>query len=522
MPFRTENRSFSTTSFSPPNLLPEHEPESGHEPPKRRRLRFFSGCILILIVLTWSCTKIVSKSNSNFFVGVKNGFFMRQLTHLFSGNRYDLKGEQEDRINFLLMGIGGPGHEGPYLTDTIILASYKPSTKEAAMISIPRDLIVPTGNGSYLKVNHVYALSQKDGFDTAFATTKQVIGDAFGIPIQYMGVVDFQGFIKLIDTIGDIDVTVDRDFTDYQFPTNNKGVEAVNFKKGKQKMDGITALNFARSRHGNNGEGSDFARGKRQQKILIATKEKLSSFNTLFNPQKITALFGLVNEYTKTDIEPWEVVKLIQMTKDTDSNKVTTLALDDSPGGYLYSGISSVDGAYILQPVGGNYSQLQNLVQNLFSNRQLTSEHAVIVLQNGTTIPNKAAVGAATLERAGIKPVASGNAKRTDYATTQIIDYTNGGKPLTRAYLESWLGVTAQTRIPLELLSYTVAKELAITDQKGDPQQLDFLIILGQDVKDLSHGEIIRTLTAEELKNATNTPTTTPNGIPFLITPITE
>lgn len=522
MPFTTDNRSFSTTKFSSPNLLPEHEPEPGHKPPKGRRLRFFSSCVLILIVLTISCTKIVSKSNNNFFVGVKNGFFIRQLTHLFSGNRYELKGEKDDRINFLLMGIGGPGHDGPYLTDTIILASFKPSTKEASMVSIPRDLIVPTGNGSYLKVNHVYALTQKDGLDKAFATTKQVISDTFGIPIHYMGIVDFRGFIKLIDTIGDIDVTVDRDFTDYQFPNNTSGIETVSFKKGKQKMDGSTALNFARSRHGNNGEGSDFARSKRQQKILLATKEKLSSFNTLFNPQKITALFGLVNDYTKTDIEPWEVVKLIQMTKDTDSNKVTTLSLDDSPGGYLYSGISSVDSAYILQPVGGNYSQLQSLVQNLFSNRRLTSEHPVIVLQNGTTMPNRAAVGSATLERAGIKPVASGNAKRTDYATTQLFDYTNGAKPLTRAYLEAWLGVTAQTRIPLELLSYTLAKELTITDQKGDPQQLDFLIILGQDVKGLSRGEIIRTLTAEELNKATSTPTTTPDGAPFLITPVTE
>ncbi|MBI4090599.1 MAG: LCP family protein [Candidatus Komeilibacteria bacterium] len=522
MPFTTENRSFSSAPFSSPNFLPDREPEPPRDPAAGKRWRIFSGCILIIIVLTWSCTKLVSRSNNNFFVGVKNGFFVRQLTHFLSGNRYDLKGEKDDRINFLLMGIGGPGHDGPYLTDTIILASYKPSTKEAAMISVPRDLIVPTGNGTYLKVNHVYALSQKDGLDKAFARTKQVIGATFGIPVHYMGVVDFQGFIKLIDTIGDIAVTVDRDFTDYQFPNNSSGVETVSFKKGDQKMDGVTALNFVRSRHGNNGEGSDFARSKRQQKILIATKEKLSSFNTLFNPRKITALFGLVNEYTKTDIEPWEVVRLIQMAKDTDANNITTLVFDDSPGGYLYSGISSIDGAYILQPVGGNYSQLQNLVQNRFSNRQLTSEHAVVVLQNGTAIPNRAAAGATTLERTGIKPIAVGNAKRTDYTTTQLYDYTNGGKALTRSFLESWLGVTAQTRIPLELLSYSVAKEMNALDQKGDPQPLDFLIILGQDVRDLSRSELIRTLTAEELKAATSTPTSTPDGTPLLITPLTE
>ncbi len=465
---------------------------------------------IVLILLITSCTTIVARSNNNFFVGVKNGFLVRQLTHLFSKNTNLLKGEKEDRINFLLMGIGGPGHDGPYLTDTIILASFKPSTKEASMLSIPRDLIVPTGQGSFMKVNHIYALSQNKGLEEAFRITKTVIGDTFGVPIHYMGVVDFQGFIELIDAVDGVTIKVDRSFTDYQFPAGQNSTQKVSFEEGIKKMDGTTALKYARSRHGTNGEGSDFARSERQQKIILATKERVASFNTLLNPLKITTLFGLVNEYTRTDIEPWEVVKLVQMTKDVDAKKIYNTVLDDSSG-YLASGISSVDGAYILQPVSGNFFQLQSLVQNVFEDTQLKQEAAQIVIQNGTTVPNTAGAVAQYLERAGIKPLSFGNADTQNYLRTHIYDYTKGKKPRTLAFVQSWFGVGAERDIPLELLPYTVARDLELKDEKGDYRELDFLIILGEGLEERGSREIIRTLTPEELMSTTTEafPTTT-------------
>ncbi|OGY93041.1 MAG: hypothetical protein A3B31_00500 [Candidatus Komeilibacteria bacterium RIFCSPLOWO2_01_FULL_53_11] len=516
--FQTENKSFETRSFQSPDLLPEeHRTSDRHEPPPRRQ-KVLSCFFIVLILLITSCTTIVARSNSNFFVGVKNGFLVRQLTHLFSKDTNLLKGEKEDRINFLLMGIGGPGHDGPYLTDTIILASFKPSTKEASMVSIPRDLIVPTGQGSFMKVNHVYALNQKKGLEEAFRVTKSVIGDTFGVPVHYMGVVDFQGFIELIDAVDGVTVQIDRSFTDYQFPAGPNSTQKIAFEAGTQKMNGTTALKFARSRHGTNGEGSDFARSERQQKIILATKERVASFNTLLNPLKITTLFGLVNEYTRTDIEPWEIVKLIQMTKDIDANKIYNTVMDDSSG-YLASGISSADGAYILQPVSGNFFQLQSLVQNIFEDTQLKQEAAKIVIQNGTPVPNAASAVAQHLDQAGIKTLTFGNADKQNYLRTHIYEYTKGEKPRTLAFLQSWFGVGAERNLPVELLPYTVARDLDLKDEKGDYRELDFLIILGEDLKERGSREIIRTLTPEELTSTTTEAFPTSTDSLFVETP---
>jgi len=79
---------------------------------------------------------------------------------------------------------------------------------------------------------------------------------------------------------------------DYTYPTLDYGYQTVRFTEGDQTMDGDTALKYVRSRHGTNGEGSDFARSKRQQKVILAVKEKLSGFGTLANPSKVNAVLN--------------------------------------------------------------------------------------------------------------------------------------------------------------------------------------------------------------------------------------
>lgn len=496
------------TDFNRPttNLLPPEQ----QRPPKATphpRMRFLSFCLIIIIVTLLLMTGVIARGTNRFFVGVKNGFLMRQLTHIFMGGANELKGQASDRINFLLMGIGGPGHEGPYLTDTIILASYKPSTNEVALLSIPRDLIVPTGNGNYQKINSVYALDQKNGVANAFIKTKDVIGRTFGVDINYMGVVDFTGFTKMINAVGGVDVVVDKAFTDNDFPFAENKIRSISFKEGKQHMDGATALQFARSRHGNNGEGSDFARGKRQQKIILATKEKVSSFNTLFNPVKITALFNLVTEYTKTDMEPWEAVQLIQMARSTKSEHIYSFALDDTPGGYLYGGTSSIDGAYILQPRDGTYAEVKNLVTTIFDSGTVRQEQAKVALQNGTKTPNLATTIGGTLQKFGIPPVGYGNAGHPSPLTI-IYDYTNGGKPATQALLESFFKTHATSKIPIDNLAYTVARTMNVKNQKGVYETLDFLVVLGEDIAKAQVNGLIRLLQPGE--RASTTPTSTP------------
>jgi polyisoprenyl-teichoic acid--peptidoglycan teichoic acid transferase len=501
--------SFQTRDFQSPDLLPKESPPAKKTTPGKppKKMRILSCFFIALIIILSSCTALISRSNNNFFVGIKNGFLVRQLKHIFAGAENELKGEAEDRINFLILGIGGPGHDGPYLSDTIILGSFKPSNTQAAMLSIPRDLIIPDGAGRYVKINHIYALDQKNGLEQAFLKTKELIGNAFDLPIHYLGVIDFQGFVETIDTVGGIRVEVDRAFSDYQFPAGPNQYQVVSFDAGHQKMNGLTALRYARSRHGNNGEGSDFARSQRQQKIILSTRDKMASFSTIFNPKKITTLFSLINQYTKTDIEPWEMVKMVQLSKDITGSDIFTYVLDDSPGGYLFSGISSVDGAYILQPRTGDFQQLQILASNMLDDNRFKGEGPSIVVQNGTTIPNLASTIESELANFGVRPLAIGNADRPVFTNTVLYDYTDGKKSRTRDFLESRFKIKAQTIIPLEILSYNVAKNLDITDADGNYAELDFLLILGEDADSNGRSEIIRTLTIEELQ-ATSTATT--------------
>ena len=100
--------------------------------------------------------------------------------------------------------------------------------------------------------------------------------------------------MSFIDAIGGVDIQVEQTFTDWQYPTWDDKWMTVSFQKGKQPMDGQTALVFARSRHGNNGEGSDFARSKRQQLVILAAQEKLFSVGTPTDAKKLAALYSAV------------------------------------------------------------------------------------------------------------------------------------------------------------------------------------------------------------------------------------
>ncbi len=222
-----------------------------------------------------------------------------------------IRGQQS--VNVLLLGYGGDGHSGAYLTDSMVVVHLDFQTGKATLISIPRDLWVevPTGgtSGSDWKINAAYelGLDQSDypnklpqftGADGGGNMAKYVVSQVTGLPIDYFVAVDFTGFEDVINTLGGIDVDVANTFTDYDYPTSDATADGtactgddqatdcrymvVHFDAGEQHMDGATALEYARSRHSlDNGEGSDFARSARQQKVLVAVEQKAESLGIL-------------------------------------------------------------------------------------------------------------------------------------------------------------------------------------------------------------------------------------------------
>src|SRR5437899_3195114 len=162
------------------------------------------------------------------------GDLVALVTNGGGGSTFDSKTRSDRPINILFLGYGGPGHGGPYLTDSMLLLSIKPVSQKAVMISIPRDLVAPVpalpDNGTIpTRINLAYAIgADKQSFpnvrdswrtptgggDLAAATVAEVTG----LPIDYWVAVDFRAFRQVVDALGGIDVTIPEPLDDPYFP----------------------------------------------------------------------------------------------------------------------------------------------------------------------------------------------------------------------------------------------------------------------------------------------------------------
>lgn len=279
--------------------------------------------------------------------------------------------QTDGRTNILLLGSDkrGAGEIKSVLTDTIIIASIGKLDKSVVLLSLPRDLWVESPMGYKDKINSMYAYGGSK-------ETKKVAEKVLGIPIHYYVVIDFNLFKQTINIIDGIDVTVENTFDDFSYPIEGKEnapdserYQTVHFEQGAQKMDGDTALKYVRSRHGNNGEDTDFARSKRQQKTILAIKDKALSLKTLANPTKIKELFNAYSENIDTDISLTDLQGLYLFLQDIDFTKIRSVVLDDRStadnGGLLYApaDTSLYGGSYVLIPRAGDFSQLHAYVQ---------------------------------------------------------------------------------------------------------------------------------------------------------------
>ncbi len=358
---------------------------------------------------------------------------------LFSGQQ--LKGESSGRINILLLGVGDTGHDGANLSDTIMVISYDVKTKQAAMISVPRDLYVKIDDYGSAKINaaHAYGEYYKyAGGGPALAT--KTISEVLGTPIHYYARVDFTGLKEIVNAVGGIDVNVTEDLYDPLYPSDDGlGNKALYIKKGQQHMSGDTALRYARSRE----TTSDFDRARRQQIVLTAIKTKVMSVDTFLNPQKISDIATALGKHLKTDFSVGEIPRGIELFKGVDSAKIKNKVFDNSPEGLLID--DSGAAGYILVPRAGiyNYSKLQAAVKNIFEDNSVQSENASISVQNGTTTSGLANKAATNLTSTGYNVIDISTADTATYSQNAIIDYTGGAKKSTIAALEKLFSAKA-------------------------------------------------------------------------------
>ncbi|MBD3250069.1 MAG: hypothetical protein GF381_00635 [Candidatus Pacebacteria bacterium] len=295
-----------------------------------------------------------------------------------------------EQLNVLLLGYGGPGHEGGYLTDVIQIVQVDFKKMQIGLISIPRDLWVKLPNGQQSKINQAFTLAaDKDNLvKTGGEAAKQMASVVTGLPIDYFVAVDFVGFQRLIGiNLGRIEVQVKETLNDRWYPIKGQELnpcghtpqeiadltarysgfelekqfpcryEHVLFEPGLVKMEGGEALKFVRSRHGS--AGGDFSRSQRAQAVLKGIKNKLFSLKAL---EQAPEFFNQAKENFTTDLN-LEAVKYlgpaIGLTQNYQIKQVilsteNVLSVDQSAGGQ-----------FVVRPKAGenNWSQVQQFVQ---------------------------------------------------------------------------------------------------------------------------------------------------------------
>lgn len=406
---------------------------------KVRRTIVWSLLVIILAVGGYFGWRVYSQMNKIFASGSGN------ILSLINPNQTKaLKGQSRGRTNILLLGIGDSGHDGQYLSDTIILMSIDYKTNSIAMFSIPRDTYVTIPGFGKSKINaaDAYGEEKKKGGGPALA--EQVVQNILGQPIDYYVRVSFSGLKDAVDAVGGVTVNVDNAFCDYNYPVEYKGdTSTVCFKAGPQTMNGIKALQYSRSRHSlQANEGSDFARSKRQQKVIVALKDKILSTNSAYNPKVALNLFNVLGNNVQTDFQVTDFASLFALSKKIDASHIIQKSFDNSPTGMLTSDSSTAAG-YILLPTTGNWKAIQAAVANVFSTIGVTSEKATIQVLNGTWTTGLALTASADLKGQGYNVTATGDNPTKNYKKTVIIDYSGGKKPQTVAALEKYFGVTA-------------------------------------------------------------------------------
>ncbi len=373
-------------------VTPETSPLYAEQPPIlwKRGLGYFLlilGVVLVSLVILFTAYFSKTIAQIQFKTESSPSFFSQisTLTKSLGDDPFEgLKKTDAGRINILLLGRAGEHYPGKNLTDTIILLSIDAEKRKVALISLPRDLYVtlPEEHIS-AKINSLYQYGLSHNQSTRIL--EKAVTSITGEPLHYTFILDFDGFEKIIDTFGGVDLEVMRDIQDERYPGKNYSYETFSLSKGWHTLDGKTALKYARERH-DDPEG-DFGRAKRQQQLLAALKEKVFANSLLFNINTVSDLLNILGDSVKTNATLSEMESFLRLAKKIDTQNIETVVVDAWKQESLLR-VSHVElggvRAFILVPRTGNWQETQELSQNIFSHDQTLKRKAALKEENAS------------------------------------------------------------------------------------------------------------------------------------------
>jgi LCP family protein required for cell wall assembly len=361
----------------------------------------------------------------------------------------------DDIVNILLIGLDSRSNLRGQNTDVIIVVGINKDTKQVSMLSIPRDLwvYIPTYGWSRINVAH------RNGYVNDYpgegpGLLMRTIEVNFGLPIDHWARIDFEGFARVVDELGGVDLTVACPVNLQYRPPNSDNEEEMLLEPGVYHMDGATALRYVRTRRG----GSDFDRARRQHQFLRAMWNQTKSPDLLL---KIPGLWSALKDSIETDLNLGDILSLAPVALDLEPQRIRSRYIGPS----VTTGWVTHKGWQVLLPL---YDKIQQLITNLYafaptSEDEVARENARIQVRNGTYRHQLAQIAADQLRWYGLTVVDTGLADNPDYPETRIIVYNDKPKAVD------------------ELSQVLAVKTNNVIYQPDPNQPADILVILGAD-----------------------------------------
>ncbi len=205
------------------------------------------------------------------------------------------------------------------LTQTMILVRVDPATHHAVMLSIPRDLWVPLSTGGSAKIDAAYAYG-------GAAAAIQTVENNFNVTVNYWAWIGLGGLVGLVNQLGGVDVLAQMPILDVQYPydltgSNPYANQRIAILPGPQRLDGVNALTYVRSRHGDILE--DIARGQKQQQLLVDIKDAAKLMSLADIPRIASSLAGEV----RTNLSLTQISSVAALAHDFSNGDVTQIVM---------------------------------------------------------------------------------------------------------------------------------------------------------------------------------------------------
>jgi len=366
----------------------------------------------------------------------------------------------KERLNVLLVGSDQRPGGSSFNTDTMIVASIDPGTGQVAMFQVPRDTVgvpVPANArgvwGSVYggKINSWFTQNRnrtdlwpgKTAQARGFAALKAILGELYGLDIRYYVMVNFDGFTKVVDTLGGVQVNVQIPVADDNYPYDTGHSARIYIPSGPQQMTGNQALIYARSRHGS----TDFDRGLRQQRILVSLRDQMSAQAIIAN---LPALVDALKTSIKTDVKTSDLPGLLSLAQGVDTKNIRSFNFAPPYFATDMWGPSHGTNSNVVL----NVQRVRKAARNAFTittqllalQQRLAGEGARVWVLNGSGRSGLSSETADYLAYDGLEASAP-NQHVAAMPKTTIVVY-NGAEtsmPETIKYLEDQFGVTVST-----------------------------------------------------------------------------